>query len=75
MSQKDHSPITGIIREADVILDFGRHAGKTVEELATIDPAFYERLSAEKDNGTFSIRRHADKTFRLYVNPLSNMDH
>lgn len=75
MSQKDHSPVTGIISESEVILDFGKYAGKTVEEVATLDPNFYEKLSAEKENGVFAIRRHRDKSFRLYVNPLSSMDH
>ena len=38
------------------------------------DPGFYQRLAQEKENGVFAIRRHRDKTFRLYINPLSNID-
>lgn len=69
------SPVTGIIDESQVIIDFGKYEGKSVEEIAELDPLFYDRLAAEKENGVFAIRRHKDKTFRLYINPLSNMDH
>ena len=75
MSQKDNSPVTGIIEESQVILDFGKYEGKSVEEVATLDPEFYERLANEKESGSFAIRRHRDKSFRLYINPLSEMDH
>jgi broad specificity phosphatase PhoE len=68
------SPVTGVIDESLVIIDFGKYEGKSVEEIAEIDPTFYTRLASEKENGVFAIRRHRDKTFRLYVNPLSNMD-
>ncbi len=75
MSQKDYSPVTGIIEESQVIIDFGKYEGKSVQELSALDPTFYERLAAEKENGVFAIRRHRDKTFRLYINPLSEVDH
>ena len=75
MSQKESSPVTGIIDESQVILDFGKYEGRSVHEVASIDPPFYERLASEKESGTFAIRRHRDKTFRLYINPLSEMDH
>ncbi|MBS1964147.1 MAG: hypothetical protein JST04_18185 [Bdellovibrionales bacterium] len=75
MSQKDSSPVTGVIEENLVILDFGKYEGKSVEEIARLDPEFYDKLASEKENGVFAIRRQRDKTFRLYVNPLSNMDH
>lgn len=68
------SPVTGIIEETEVIIDFGKYEGKSVQEIAALDPAFYSRLASEKENGVFAIRRHRDKTFRLYINPLSNMD-
>jgi len=68
------SPITGVIDENLVIIDFGKHEGKSILEVAEIDPDFYQRLASEKENGVFAIRRHRDKTFRLYVNPLSNID-
>jgi broad specificity phosphatase PhoE len=69
------SPVTGVIDENLVIVDFGKYEGKTVQEVAELDPAFYDRLATEKENGVFAIRRQKDKTFRLYINPLSNMDH
>ncbi|OFZ54480.1 MAG: hypothetical protein A2428_15900 [Bdellovibrionales bacterium RIFOXYC1_FULL_54_43] len=69
------SPVTGVIDENLVIIDFGKYEGKTVEQIAELDPVFYDRLASEKENGIFAIRRHRDKTFRLYLNPLSMMDH
>jgi hypothetical protein len=74
MSQNPMSPITGIIDESQVIIDFGRHEGKTVKDLQTADPEFYASLAGEKGEGVFAIRRHRDKTFRLYLNPLAQMD-
>jgi len=68
------SPVTGVIDEKMVIIDFGKYEGKSVSEIAEIDPLFYDRLVSEKENGVFAIRRHRDKTFRLYINPLSNID-
>lgn len=77
MSQNNpsQSPVTGIIEENEVIIDFGKYEGKTVQQIAELDPVFYERLKTERENGVYAIRRHRDKTFRLYVNPLSNIDH
>ena len=69
------SPVTGIIDEGQVIIDFGKYVGKSVQEVSEIDPVFYEKLANEKENGIFAIRRHKDKTFRLYINPLSSIDH
>lgn len=66
------SPVTGIIEENLVIIDFGKYEGRTVSEIADVDPDFYKLLSDQKDN--FAIRRHRDKTFRLYVNPLFTLD-
>ncbi len=66
------SPITGIIEENQVIIEFGRYEGKTVSEIQELDPDFYRRLCDQKDN--FAIRRHRDKSFRLYVNPLFNVE-
>jgi broad specificity phosphatase PhoE len=69
------SPVTGIIDENLVIIDFGKYEGKSVQEVANLDPVFYEKLATERESGVFAIRRHRDKTFRLYINPLSPMDH
>lgn len=74
MSAHFQSPVTGVIDEKLVIIDFGKYEGKSVFEIAEVDPPFYHRLATEKENGVFAIRRHRDKTFRLYVNPLSNID-
>ena len=74
MSSQNLSPVTGIIEENQVVIDFGKYEGKTVQEIAELDRVFYDRLVQEKENGVFAIRRHKDKTFRLYINPLSNMD-
>ncbi len=68
------SPITGILEENQVIIDFGKYEGKTVQEIADLDPGFYKRLATEKENGVFAIRRHRDKTFRLYINPLTEIE-
>jgi broad specificity phosphatase PhoE len=68
------SPVTGVIDETMVIIDFGKYEGKTVQEIADLDRAFYDRLATEKESGVFAIRRHRDKTFRLYINPLTQMD-
>jgi hypothetical protein len=68
------SPVTGVIDEDLVIIDFGKYEGKSVQEVSELDPPFYEKLATEKENGVFAIRRHRDKTFRLYVNPLSQID-
>lgn len=68
------SPVTGIIDESTVIIDFGKHEGRSVKDVAELDPEFYDRLIQERDKGIYSIRRHRDKTFRLYVNPLTDME-
>ncbi len=68
------SPVTGVIDENLVILEFGKYEGRSVKDIAHLDPEFYTRLSDEKDKGVFAIRRHRDKSFRLYINPLSSMD-
>ncbi len=68
----NQSPITGIIAEQLVVIDFGRHEGKTVSQIAKEDPLFYQRLVDQKEN--FAIRRHKDKSFRLYVNPLFTIE-
>ncbi|MBI3535904.1 MAG: hypothetical protein HY072_10520 [Deltaproteobacteria bacterium] len=68
------SPVTGILEEHQVVIDFGKYAGKTISEVSELDPSFYKKLATEKENGIFAIRRHKDKTFRLYINPLMEME-
>lgn len=72
------SPVTGILSEEDVIIDYGKHAGKTVQEIKLTDPEFYELLLEQKGSGVYAIKREAvidgHKTFRLYLNPLAHLD-
>jgi len=75
MASQSQSPVSGVIDEGSVFIDFGKHEGKTIEEISEIDPDFYSKLATEKETGAYAIRRHRDKSFRLYVNPLSNTDH
>jgi len=67
----DNSPLTGVIEEDNVIVDFGQYLGKTVSDVKIIDPDFFDQLIREKESDNLAIRRHRDKTFRLYLNPLS----
>ncbi len=66
------SPITGIIEEDKVFIDFGEHEGKSVLEVADTMPDFYEFLIETKDSGRCMIRRSKDKLYRLYVSPTLN---
>lgn len=68
------SPITGVIDERQVVLDFGKYEGRTVRDIAEMDPGFYEQLKSEKEHGSYAIRRGRDKTFRLYINPLAHAE-
>lgn len=63
----DSSPLTGILEEDRVIVDFGEHEGKSVLEIADTQPDFYQYLIERKEAGHTSIRRSRDKCFRLYV--------
>jgi|GEM_PF-255600 hypothetical protein len=69
------SPVTGTLNEENVIIDFGKYEGRSVQEIAELDPLFYEKLALERSNGVFAIRRHHDRTFRLYFNPVFHRDH
>ncbi len=61
------SPVTGIIEEDKVVIDFGEHEGKSVLEIADTKPEFYDFLKLQKETGNFAIRRTKDKIFRLYI--------
>lgn len=61
------SPLTGIIEEEKVVIDFGEFEGKSVLEIADTRPEFYQFLVQQKDQGNFSIRRTKDKIYRLYI--------
>jgi hypothetical protein len=70
MATFDVSPLTGIIEEDKVFIDFGEHEGKSVLEVADTLPDYYHYLLESKDLGRCTIRRSKDKCFRLYVTQL-----
>lgn len=72
MAQQEVSPITGIIEEDQVFIDFGDHEGKSILEIADTLPDYYEFLIEEKNDGNCTIRRSRDKIFRLYVTRTLN---
>ncbi len=61
------SPLTGIIEEDKVVIDFGEFEGKSVLEIADTRPDYYEFLMSQKECGNFAIRRTKDKIYRLYI--------
>lgn len=67
MAYHDASPLTGILEEDKVFIDFGEHEGKSILEVADTMPDFYEYLVDKKRNGKCAIRRSKDKSYRLYV--------
>ena len=64
------SPLTGVIEESEVIVDFGQYEGQSVEAVKAADRDLYDQLVTEKENDNIAIRRNKDKSFRLYMNPL-----
>lgn len=73
--KQENSPVTGIIDEKLVVIDFGKYEGKTVYEMSQADTEYYEKLVSQRESGVYAIRRNKDKSFYLYINPLSKMDH
>ena len=67
MAYEEISPLTGIIEEDKVFLDFGEHEGKSVLELSDTNPDYYQFLIEKKDSGKCTIRRFKDKSFRLHL--------
>lgn len=67
MSGNEVSPITGILEEDKVYIDFGDHEGKSILEISDTMPDFYEFLIDKKNDGRCMIRRGKDKSFRLYM--------
>lgn len=67
MAVQDLSPLTGIIAEDAVVIDFGDYEGKSVLEIADTEPEYYSYLISEKERGNFAIKRTKDKIYRLYV--------
>lgn len=67
MAQQEQSPLTGVIAEEKVVIDFGEFEGKSVLEIADTKPDYYQFLLEQKETGNFAIRRTKDKIFRLYI--------
>lgn len=63
--QQEVSPLTGILEEDQVLVDFGEHEGKSILEVADTLPEFYDFLVGQKNLGNCSIKRAKDKIFRL----------
>ena len=63
----DNSPVTGIIPEESVFIDFGEHEGKSILEIQDTLPDYYDFLIQNKDDGKCTIRRSKDKLYRLYI--------
>ena len=61
------SPLTGILAEEQVVVDFGEYEGKSVMDIAETEPEFYQFLLKQKEIGNFAIRRTKDKIFKLYL--------
>ncbi len=72
MASSDVSPLTGIIEEDKVFVDFGEHEGKSVLEIADTLPEYYDFLLENKSNGKCTIRRSKDKMFKLYVSQVAH---
>ncbi|MCT4640717.1 MAG: hypothetical protein N4A33_00365 [Bacteriovoracaceae bacterium] len=68
-AQQEVSPLTGVIAEDRVVVDFGEHEGKSVLQVNDENPDFYNYLMEQKEEGNFYIKRNRDKIFRLYVHP------
>ena len=60
------SPVTGILEEDTVYLDFGEHTGKSILEISDTEPEYYSYLVRKLGEGTCTIKRYKDKSFRLY---------
>ena len=68
ISNQEISPVTGILAEESVFIDFGEHEGKSVLEVSDTTPRFYSFLIEQKETGNFAIKRSKDKIYRLYIN-------
>jgi hypothetical protein len=67
VASKELSPLTGILSEESVVIDFGEHEGKSVLQINDENPDFYSFLIEQREKGNFAIRRSKDKSFRLFV--------
>ncbi len=66
------SPLTGVLEEDRVVVDFGEHEGKSVFEINVEVPDYYRYLLDQKEQGNFYIKRSKDKVFKLYIQEISH---
>jgi len=62
------SPLTGVIEEDQVVIDFGQYEGQSVFQINCDEPDYYGFLLHEKEKGNFFIKRAKNKEFKLYIN-------
>ncbi len=67
MAIPEVSPVTGILEEDQVFVDFGEHEGKSILEISDTEPEFYQFLLEKRNLGESAIRRTKDKLFRFYL--------
>ena len=48
---KESSPLTGIIAEECVVIDFGEHEGKSLLEVNDTHPTYYHYLVEKREKG------------------------
>ena len=65
--EKESSPLTGIIQEDRVFVDFGEHEGKSIMEIADTQPDYYRYLVEKKNQGVCTLRRGMHKSFKLHM--------
>lgn len=74
MALQETSPLTGIIAEEAVVIDFGEHEGKSVLEVSDTHPTYYSYLIEQREQGNFAIKRTKDKIYRLYCHGVSKLN-
>ena len=67
MAAQPQSPLTGVLAEEAVVIDFGEHEGKSVLQVNDENPDFYSFLVEQREKGNFKIRRNKNKEFKLFV--------
>ena len=76
--QQPVSPITGIIEEDQVFIDFGEHEGKSILEVADTLPDYYNFLLDRKENAIAlleDLRTNAlDYTFQNQLTKILKQD-
>ena len=66
MASKDLSPLTGVIAEDRVVIDFGEHIGKSVLQLNVDEHEYYDYLLEQKSEGNFFIKRNKDNNAQRF---------